>query len=421
MLCMTRGINLRGGKGGATLITLSGAASRGAIAYEPDGTSIAQDTPFEFSGFGVDAAGASYGEGLVNVDNSGTTPITQVRIHDNTFRSSPLESLAINGPVYGVAYANRFEDCGTAVRVEGGDLRSWGLNHREYGTAHSFFFEDNTSAATTTASAGAFTAGQGGSLVVRYNTYDTAELPLSGNQWQDLHGLQSMSTQSGSCDDVQCGYPPYDVPGSCYPEEDCCQQWSQVKTEWYGNIHTGFLNPYSTAQEWLRLRGSWLMMFNNTISGTGVMPLPDIYQYSCDSCQSPTSPPFSQHVQNTYVWNNTGNGDNLPIAVLQDNCGWYAVGAPYTITENVDFWNFNSNALNGSSERGINCGSAAPTGNCSVGDGYWQTSHSPCSSPPATMDEMKAVTQAGTFWRCPSPNSWEIYYTPYTYPHPLRG
>jgi hypothetical protein len=421
MLCMKKGINLRGGIGGTTIITLSGAASYGAIGYEPDATSTSQDTPFELAGFTIDAGGASYGEGLVNVRNAGSTPITRVRIHHNTFRNSPSETLLVNGPVYGVAYANAFEDCATVIKVEGGELSSWGLDQREYGTAHSFFFEDNTSVATTTASAGAFTAGQGGSLVVRYNTYDVGQILLSGNQWQDLHGLQSMSTQSGSCSNVQCGYPPFSVPDSCYPEEDCCAEWSQVKTEWYGNIHTNFLNPYSTAQEWLRLRGSWLLMFNNTISGTGIMPSPDIYQYSCDSCQSPADPAFSQHVQNTYVWNNMGSGTNRPIYVLQDNCGWYSVGTPYTLTENVDFWNYNPTPLNGGTQRGINCGSAAPTGACSTGDGYWQTSYSPCSTAPATMLDMKTYTQAGTFWRCVAPSTWASYYTPYAYPHPLRG
>jgi len=28
---------------------------------------------------------------------------------------------------------------------------------------------------------------------------------------------------------------------------------------------------------------------------------------------------------------------------------------------------------------------------------------------------------AGTLYKCTSTNKWEPYYTPYTYPHPLRG
>ncbi len=416
-LCIKKGINLKGGIGGETSISLSGLAPYGAIYYEPDSTSISNNTPFEFTGFTINANKITYQEGVLDVSNSGTTPITKVRIHDNTFKNELAETIQINGPVYGVAYSNSFIDCQTVIRTAGGDGRSWNLNQREYGTRNNFFFEDNTAIATTAKSTGAFTAGQGGSIVIRYNTYDLGQLLLDGNQWQDLHGLQSMTTIDGN---VQCGYAPYNVPNSCLPEVKSCEQWSQIKSEWYGNIHTNFRNPYSTAQEWMRLRGSWMLMFNNVITGTGIMPLPDIYQYSCDSCQSGTGLRYSMHVQNTYVWNNVGNGVNRPIYVLQDNCGSYAVGTPYTITENVDYWNYNSNILDGNTQKGINCGSSPPTGSCSIGDGYWQTSYSPCSMPPAVMADMKTYTQTGKFYKCTAPNTWTEYYQPYIYPHPLR-
>lgn len=154
------------------------------------------------------------------------------------------------------------------------------------------------------------------------------------------------------------------------------------------------------------------------------MPLPDIYQYSCDSCQSGTGPRYSMHVQNTYLWNNIGdNGTkaNLPIFVLQDDCGSYSVGTPYTITENIDYWNYNPNSLNGGTQKGINCGAAAPEGNCSIGDGYWQTAHISCDQAPKAMAEMKTFTQAGKFYKCTAPNTWTLYYQPYAYPHPLRN
>lgn len=134
---------------------------------------------------------------------------------------------------------------------------------------------------------------------------------------------------------------------------------------------------------------------------------------------------FSQSVQNTYVWNNVAGGNNALMTKGLDGCADHSGYAP--ITANTHYWNYNSNALNGSTQKGINCGSSAPALACSSGDGYWQTSYSPCTSVPATMADIKTYTQAGKFWKCTSPSetpsesNWTEYYTPYTYPHPLRG
>jgi hypothetical protein len=421
MLCMTKGIRLQGGVGGVTAINLSGITQLQAIAYVPDADAIANDEPFEFTGFTIDANNIVYQNGVLGVSSYGNKAITKIMIHNNTFKNELSETIQLGGPVYGVAYANTFIDCQTVIREEGGDDWSWNLNQREYGTGNNFYFEDNNATATTAKSTGAFSAGQGGSIVIRYNTYDLGQLWLDGNQWQDLHGLQSMAVASGFTCPSGCGYDSClpTVVGSCNETKRSCEQWSQIKTEWYGNIHTNFLNPYGSAQEWMRLRGSWMLMFNNVITGTGVMPLPAIYEYSCDSCQSGTGPRYSMHVQNTYVWNNMGNGINRPIYVEEDNCGSNSVGKPYTITENVDYWNYNANTLNGNSQKGINCGSSPPTSKCSIGDGYWQTSFSPCSTPPVNMVDMKTYTEAGKFYKCTAPNIWTEYYKPYIYPHPL--
>lgn len=139
---------------------------------------------------------------------------------------------------------------------------------------------------------------------------------------------------------------------------------------------------------------------------------------------------YSMRIQNTYVWNNWTNDVLMNLSKSWDLCADYAVEGDedkYTITENVDYWNYNSNTLNGSTQKGINCGSAAPELACSAGDGYWQTSYSPCSTPPTTIADMKTYSQAGKLWKCTSPSevpsasNWTEYYSPYTYPHPLRN
>lgn len=427
MLCMKKGIYLVGGIGGTTTITLSGAATYGAICYEPDATSRTNDTPFSFTGFTVDAGGVDYGEGMLDVRNSGTTALTKIVIHDNVFQNGAVDghAILINGPTYGVAYDNLTIDIGTSVKVEGMDTASWNLNHRAYGTANSFFYEDNTMSFTDdTVEDYGYTAGQGGSLVHRYNTINAAN-NTSGNELGDLHGLQSMSGSNVTCDGV-CLWPT--TP--CYTETSggtrCCSQWSQVKSELYGNAWTN-LNNTGGYTYWMIHRGSWMLMFSNAASGTyagGYLLSPKYRQYSCDECQNPAETAYSQHIQNTYVWGNFHNGairPYLPI-VPRTNHNPYETAdlcadgvGTYEITENVDYFNYNA-SFDGTT--GIGCGTVANLpATCTTGVGYWATTQS-CSDMTGMVGANPAAPISGTLYKCTSTNTWTAYYTPYTYPHP---
>lgn len=416
MLCIRKGVRLRGGIGGETTLTLSGPAPRGAIKFSPDADALARNDPIEFSGFTVDSAGQTYAEGSLTLYPFPSLAgiLDNVKIHDNVFKNSTGSVVMVNGPVYGVMYSNTFMSCGGyMVRWEGGDAWSWDRVPREYGTGASFFFEDNTIRFAPGAPPGndAFMTGQGApGLVMRYNTFDLAN--STGGELGDVHGLQSMKDALPG-EDANCGYEGHNP---CDPTRRVCQQWSTIKTELYGNLWTNLTHDLYL---WIVHRGSWLLMFNNTLEGTGRGAPPQYSQYSCDSCTSAADQP-SMHVQNTYVWNNTANGSRMDLTKRLDFCST-AMGAPYTITQNRDFWNFNPNPLDGHTQQGIHCGATAPTSPCSTGDAYWQTSHVPCSTPPTSMVEMKTVTQAGRLFRCASPNHWQLYYQPFAYPHPLRS
>ena len=380
MLCIKKGITLQGSIGGNTIIQLSGVAPYGAVCFEPDATSIANDTLFQFAGFIVDAGGRDYAEGMLDVRNGSASVITRVKINANVFRNGAAtgHAILINGPVYGVAYANAFVDIGTAIKVEGGSSRSWNLRHREYGSANSFFFEDNTISFTSPKVTDfGSTAGQGGSLVFRYNTVDAAN-NTAGNELFDLHGLQSMSSSSLSCN-AQCD----GSPGGCFAQttrgQRCASEWSQIKSELYGNSWANLGNKAGGYGYWLIHRGSWLLMFNNRATGTytgGSEPQPKYRQYACDESQNPATPAYSQHIQNTYVYNNFYNGVNKPLVPISMDAKYGAdycstgVGT-YTIKEGVDYFNL-SNDFTGAS--GVGCGTLLrrPSA-CTVGAGYWAT------------------------------------------------
>ena len=68
--------------------------------------------------------------------------------------------------------------------------------------------------------------------------------------------------------------------------------------------------------------------------------------------------------------------------------------------ENRDFWMENP-SFDGTAGVGVGLLSSLPA-TCTLGVGYW-------------------ATDTRTLFKCTAPDTWEAYYTPYTYPHPLRG
>ena len=315
-------------------------------------------------------------------------------------------SVIVNGAVNGVVYENVFTDVSGSVFSYGYDSQGWSTFTRQYGQSDNLFIEDNIMNFTYDAGTGGTDHGQGApGYVFRYNTFDLSN--TVGGFIFEIHGLQTMAITSGYNCPSGCGYSNCDViPGSCDESVDSCEQWSTIKSEYYGNsvINTPYLNSI------MAHRGSWLMMFDNQISSPGSTPPITYNQYSCDSCQSPSTPAYSQHVQNSYIFNNLYNGVNVPMTKGSDFCADASIGTPYTITENVDYWNYNP-SFNGATGMGRGILANRPA-TCTTGVGYWATDQGEWNSDNPGSD--------GQFYKCISNNNWQLYYTPYTYPHPLR-
>lgn len=392
-LSITVGVTIQGNGIDSTNILYAGET----ITWTPDATAISSNEAFKITGITFNGNGASI-TGLITLTSTAAATLSNVIIGENKFKNTiyPGAIITTYGNFAGVIYSNQFIDTEVISGIFGSNATSWANRSVNYGTSDALFFEDNTISFTISGSdpIGYAESGQGGKIVYRYNTWD---LTNTGNDelW-DIHGLQSCPT---------------------------CDQWSTLSAEFYGNMVT---NYHANLYSWMVHRGSWLMMFNNTITGgTAGEPWVQIHEFACDDCTEATSA-YSMRVQNTYVFNNTVNNKRSTMVVNIDRCGNASDGlcddcTIYAITENTDYWNYNPDPLDGSAEKGINCGSAAPTSNCSVGDGYWQTTYSPCSTPPASIADMRTYSQAGTFYKCNASGEWKPYYTPYTYPHPLRG
>jgi hypothetical protein len=319
---------------------------------------------------------------MISVANPTTAIISNIIIGDNKLKNNSGTGIYINGTVYGVAHSNQFDRVGSVIRVFGLDQNSWANLSLQYGSGNNFYFEENSISFSSSMSGdpGWIETGQGGRIVVRYNSWNDAN--TSGGEYWDMHGLQT---------------PP------------ACEQYGTMVAEYYGNQRINNNSSY----RWINQRGGWLFMFNNTVTGSGGTPSVEINEYSCDSCACCGL--YTQHVNNSYYWNNTYNGSRVSCQVSSDACG------SYKIMENRDFYNYDPSCTATSCSSGMGCGPSPPTGTCTIGVGYWLTTASPCFTPPSTMADLKTYTQSGTFYQCTAANTWTPSYTPSTYPHPLRG
>lgn len=89
------------------------------------------------------------------------------------------------------------------------------------------------------------------------------------------------------------------------------------------------------------------------------------------------------------------------------------------IDENQEFFN-QEEPFDGTA--GMGCGTpASRPSTCTTGTGYWATDQDCSSVPAGSAGAHPAVPIAGTLHTCTAPDTWTETFTPYAYPHPLRG
>jgi hypothetical protein len=342
------------------------------IYYNPSNPGA--NEPFRITGFTVDLNSA--GSWLL-LDNSSSTPITKIRVDHNTvLNAGSLRSFHIGsqdvsapyysgpgaGPVFGVADHNTFP--GSLV-FYGNNIPTWNTMSYTFGTADNMYLEDNVLTFNTDDNVG---GGAGGRYCFRHNTGT-----ISGPMF-DAHGNQGPSSNM-----------------------------SFMGAEIYENDFTG-------TGQLIDHRGGKVLAYNNRTTG-GSFSLQAREEYF-DSDNLPAFGPTGQpqHVSESYYFHNTGNGtvDDIEVGAEHspDSPGpgpgaYYCYyGAP--LSRNVplrdaDVWSQVA-SFDGSHGIGYGLLSARPSGSA-VGVGYW-------------------ATDTSTLYRW-NGSSWDTYYTPYTYPHPL--
>lgn len=137
------------------------------------------------------------------------------------------------------------------------------------------------------------------------------------------------------------------------------------------------------------------------------------------SCSNDTIP-LPQHVHRSYTVNNRFGPDS-------DGSG--TIPTPYDTVEltpnqlepNIHYFNHDSvNCVaGGACTAGVGCGSTLPT-TATKGVGFWLTNQSCDVVQAGTYGKNPSLPVSGTLYRATDTNTWKIFWTPFSYPHPLR-
>ena len=327
------------------------------IAYTPSSQTTGQ--PFRLSGFIFDGGGKRWT--FLGKTNSATLVINQFRIDHCTFKNGyDNEGLNFYGEIYGV-----IDNCtlyGVSREFSFNEV-TWNNMTFDYGSANNRYYEDNIiyqyDGSTTPE------GGLGGRYCFRHNTfYQQGQYGVQ--PWFDMHG--NMGTGGNL---------------------------STMGVEIYENIE--YANNKSC--DIFDHRGGKALIYNNTVYNVNGVEGGRAREEYNDNLNPPATNPAGQpqHVSESYYWGNIGNGNKVYPSITQtlDYGGNIGIVPRWDVHCFKEVPNFN-----GSSGMGVGLLSQRPASCTTEGVAWWAT------------DENKLYR-----WHN---GKWELYYVPYTYPHPLR-
>jgi hypothetical protein len=356
------------------------------IVFSP--ADFSQNPPLRITGFTFDGSGARAGI-FFTYSSSDSTIQDGIRVDHNVFRNMNGQSIWINGQ-RGVIDNNSFLNVPYPFRFASGNSEDWWNSWEGI-----VFGEENNN------------------MYVEDNIFEIGEIVTDcqyGNRYAFRYNTITVSAAT---------YPMFDMHGN----QGTGYMWACFGGEIYGNeIHM------VEGQLLDQRAGKTVVHHNAAIGATGSAWAVKVREEVWDT-YNPSTNVQPQHVSDSYYWNNREdfNGsllesylsENICASSIDDDvptCSDAEHG--YSINEN-DEWFQDSPSFDGTS--GIGCGPpAGRPATCSPGVGYWATDQS-CTDLTGMVGAHPENPIAGTLYRCVAADTWEAYYTPYFYPHPMRA
>lgn len=476
-LSITKAITLQGGVGGTTAITsaYTSVGYTGLFDYVP--ATPDSGHRFRLTGFTFNNGGKCY---FFRAYQTTSTPET-IRVDNNIITvSGSYRAFYIIGSFYGVIDGNTVTGTSGAsiAKAEGNDgvvvanRKQWGILPRNYGTAENLYYEDNVFSLDTGIMV---SSGTGGRYLFRYNTLTTT----SSSQLAEMHGNQpagEYETDLGGNSATML----VEIYGNSFDKTD--GYFNLVFDQRGGKLLfylNNIINSANNGDTLLNVREEYSDLLWPS-GNTEIMHATESYSWanwhhkSVDIVLLPMSlsienccaaDPVAWQASTLYgsasatsdlvcyrwtndagdkCWKRSQHGDTQISPYLSGeeepnwagtaerytlrdgNINWLNTGAGTPIAENVDFWTQRSTGSfdgTGSSDAGggVGCGTLANRPEtCTTGVGYWATDQS-CSDLTGMVGANPSTPISGTLYKCTDTDTWTAYYTPYTYPHPLRG
>lgn len=341
---------------------------------------------------------------------------TNFKVHDNYFLNSSGKTAELmfyntaTGDIAptGVFYNNTMDECRPTVHHSTTRTvadATW-AEASSIGISSAVFIEDNI---ITRSSGVAYDSNYAGRGVLRYNTITGVGLLV-----HSLQGLNERGTKSWEI------YGNYMTP-------------TEITTPFDMRGGTGmiFYNSVSFSSEWYSNNAKIALSNARTSTAYG------------------TNPPSSGKCDGSSDWDGNVTPDGWPcrdqIGRGPDTGTDTSVIGKATSSEPAYFWSnwdrtyskfiaannggdahiqadrdYYDNNATFSGALGVGCGTlASRPATCTTGVGYWATDQS-CSDLSGMVGASPTTPISGTLYKCTTTDTWTSYYTPYTYPHPLR-
>lgn len=425
-------------------ITPSGSVYSGIFRFQPDATTLARidsilgDTAvFEISNITFDSESVVAYRCAIQMINTTNTTARRIKIHDNRFATMSMSIMTDGSNTAGVIYNNIFLDA-RGPKFGGIGVTGYDYNPMKLGDGEGWYVEDNTYTITGSIACTPMmcsNANNAGGYVLRYNTASgtlksgdiVAATETHGNQNSDIFSAQKTEMYGNSINVTQYAelhhirggpsvifynkhknddlrdiglYEEYSdlasisprAPTNLCPEVDGVQECGDSCV--CGKVHGYFWanQRYSDANSWI---------------GVTVQQDDTCYEYTNSTWCTATYP-----TKGDYPIHNNPREIVINREFFLDSRAT-AYDAPSSTTLQ------NAGTFNGTS--GVGCGTLdnRPT-TCTTGVGYWATNQK-CDDLTGMVGANPSTPISGTLYKCTSTDTWTSYYTPYTYPHPLRG
>ncbi len=388
-LTITKGINLIGAGVGNTVIKNNTSGGLGysrqhSWSYVPSDYTL--NTPFRISGFTIDLNNKAAWLSLGTTKKAPFTIQTNIRIDHNSIINVPNNVTAGHiwafGDMHGVVDNNNFSGSAYGFKSDPQIVASYAWYSTApqktfvLGSSNYLYYEDNTISLIAGSPDNLLVEGQyGGRHAWRYNT-------ITGGFSYSLfeaHGHQGTGA---------LGMP------------------SVFGIEIYGNRIT------NSGGNLTKTRGGRSFVFYNSMVIAG-----NNYAFEGSLVRCPVDAyddPVAEMIHDTYWFGSrTEYTGALTGTEVYNSYGLICNGLNNIPTLGRDVFSDNSSP-------GVTCGTLANLpAICTTGQGYWATNQS-CSDLTGMVGVNPTTPISGTLYKCTATNTWTAYYTPYTYPHPIR-